>query len=370
MKYYIIAGEKSGDMHAAKLVTELQKLDTNAVFRGWGGDAMQNAGVTLVRHYRETSFMGIGEVIKNIFTIRRFLQKCKDDIMQMQPDVVILVDYAGFNLKIAKFAKKKGFKTFYYISPKIWAWYQSRAHNIKKVVDKMFVIMHFEKEFYKKFNFEVDYVGNPIFDAVDAFTPNPNFLAQHHLGDKPIIALLPGSRKQEIVNILPLMLKMPQYFPEYTFVVAGVEEIPKSYYDGISEKIVFNQTYDLLKNASAAIVTSGTATLETALFEVPQVVCYQTGLLTYVLGKLLIKVPFISLVNLIAGKEIVKELIQYDFNEEQLKKELGKILGTHKNQIKADYQAMKEMIKTQGVSKETARLMYGYLTTVDSAIKM
>ncbi|MFT5618764.1 MAG: lipid-A-disaccharide synthase [Arenicella sp.] len=363
MKYYLIAGEKSGDLHASNLMKELKLRDENAEFRVWGGDEMQKVGGEIVRHFKETAFMGFAEVIANLPKIYGFIKECKKDILNYKPDVVILVDYAGFNLRIAKFAKNKGFRTFYYISPKVWAWNQKRALKIKKVVDRMFVIMHFEQEFYRKFDYEVDYVGNPLFDAISQFEPNQNFLADNQLSDKPIIAVLPGSRKQEIKNMLSVMLEVRNQFADYQFVVAGVDSIPSELYDSVKEAnlpIVFNQTYDLLAHAKSALVTSGTATLETALFNVPQVVCYKTSPISYSIAKRLIKVPYISLVNLIAQKEAVKELIQKDFSVEKVSDELQKTLE-NPNPIKKDYAEMRAKIETEGTSKRTAELMWGYL---------
>jgi lipid-A-disaccharide synthase len=368
MKYYLIAGEKSGDLHASNLIKELVKLDDKAEIRAWGGDEMQKAGAKLVKHYSEMAFMGFWEVFKNLLTIRRFLKECEVDLQKYQPDVLILIDYAGFNLRVAAIAKKLGIKVFYYISPKVWAWNQSRALKIKKLVDKMFVIMHFEKAFYQKFDFEVDYVGNPIFDAIRNHQVNPKFLEENNLTSKPIIALLPGSRKQELAYIFPTMLETAKQFslkyPEYQFVVAGVNELPSSFYeDAISQglPVIKNDTYNLLSYSYSALVTSGTATLEVALFKVPQVVCYKTSWLTYQIAKSLIKVKYISLVNLIADKMLVKELIQKDLNVKLLTSSLEEILGKERPRILKEYEEMKKMIETEGASKETAKLMWKYL---------
>lgn len=363
MKYYIIAGEKSGDLHAANLMKELSKRDTEAEFRCWGGDKMKEAGGKLVHHYKETAFMGLMEVLRNLTEILGLLRECKRDIVAHQPDVLILVDFAAFNLPIAKFAKKKGFRVFYYISPKVWAWNQKRALKIKKYVDRLFVIMHFEKAFYKKYDYEVDYVGNPLFDEISTFNPNPNFIAENKLTDKPIIAVLPGSRRQEVRNMLTVMLEIAPKFPDYQFVIAGVDSLKVVLYEpAIMQDIpvIFNQTYDLLAHAKAALVTSGTATLETALFDVPQVVCYKTSPLTYHVAKRLIKVKYISLVNLIADKEVVKELIQKELNAANLEKELNKLLQ-NPAQLHRDYADMRKKIETEGCSKRTAELMTQYL---------
>lgn len=365
MKYYIIAGEKSGDLHASNLIKALKKKDSEASFRVWGGDMMQEAGATIVTHYREMAFMGVWEVIKNLPRILGFIKKCKADILQDKPDVIILVDYAGFNMRIAKFAKKKGFRTFYYISPKIWAWNQGRAKNIKKYIDRMFVILPFEKDFYKKYDYQVDYVGNPLFDAINDFESQEEFYQINQLNPaQKIIALLPGSRKQEVLKILPVLLETSTRFPDYQFVIAGVNNLEEELYAEAKAQnfhIIFNQTYDLLQHAHAAIVTSGTATLETALFEVPQVVAYKTSPLTAFLVSQLIKIDYVSLVNLIAAKEVVKELLQTKCTAETLTRELKLILHENREQIIKEYQDIKKQIKTEGVSKRTADLMWEYL---------
>ncbi|ANQ49009.1 lipid-A-disaccharide synthase [Flammeovirga sp. MY04] len=368
MKYYLIAGEKSGDLHASNLMKEILNNDPEAEFRFWGGEEMQKVGGTLIHHYSEISFMGFLEVAKNLLTIRRYMNECKKDILCWKPDVVILVDFSGFNLKIAKYVKPRGTKVFYYISPKVWAWNQSRAKRIRTAVDRMFVIMHFEKAFYKKYDYDVDYVGNPLFDAIKQFDPSPTFLEDNQLDpSKKIIAVLPGSRYQEVQMILQTMLTIiPKYNKEeFQFVVAGVDHLPSELYQEVKDlgvKLVFNQTYDLLSNATSAVVTSGTATLETALFEVPQVVCYRTSPVTYNIIKALIKVRFISLVNLIADKEVVRELIQNDFTTENLAQELEYTLTTKRDKILQDYKEMKAKIDTEGTSKKAASLMYKYLT--------
>ncbi|MEN7548736.1 lipid-A-disaccharide synthase [Rapidithrix thailandica] len=364
MKYYIIAGEKSGDLHASNLVKELSRLDPEATFRGWGGDEMEKAGVDLVTHYREMAFMGFWEVIVNFRTIRKFIKQCQKDILDYRPDVVILVDYAGFNLRIAKFTHKHGIRNYYYISPKLWAWNQKRAWKIKRYIDRMFVILHFEKDFYKKFRMEVDYVGNPLFDAISQFKADSRFLEKHQLTEKPLIAVLPGSRKQELKFIFETMLQVVDDFPGYQFVVAGVDNLPEEMYQPALDKglkVVYNATYDLLANAQAAVVTSGTATLETALFKVPEVVCYKMNRLTYFIGRLVIKVKYISLVNLLAQKEVVKELIQKEFTPENLGKELDAALNGKREVIMEDYQQLIDLIKTEGTSQRTASLMINYL---------
>jgi lipid-A-disaccharide synthase len=363
MKYYIIAGERSGDLHGSNLIKGIRKNDTDAQIRAWGGDMMQEAGAKIVKHYQDMAFMGFFEVIKNLPTIIGFLSFCKKDIKNFQPDVVILIDYAGFNMRVAKFAKTNGFKTFYYISPKVWAWNQSRALKIKQFVDKMFVIFPFEKEFFQKFDYEVEYVGNPLFDAIDDFTPNPNFRKDTRLGQKPIIALLPGSRKQEVETMLGLMMSQVYEFPDYQFVIGAVSNLPKELYARWQSifpvKIVMDDAYNLLSVADAALVTSGTATLETALFNIPQVVCYKGGWAAYQVYKRMIRVPFVSLVNLIAGREVVKELLQNDLTKENLFTELSKITinqTTRQNQLDG-YAEIKNILGEKGASERTGRLM-------------
>lgn len=366
MKYYIIAGERSGDLHASNLVKALKGQDSQAVFRGIGGDYLQAEGVSLLFHYQEISFMGFLEVISNLSAIKKALKKCKEDLSKYQPDVLILVDFAGFNLRVAKFAKENNLKVFYYISPKIWAWNQNRAFRVKQLVDRMFVILPFEKDFYRKFEYDVDYVGNPVYDAIGAHSPNPEFKIQNTLSDKPVIAILPGSRKQEVLSMLDIMVNIIPYFKDHEFVIAAVSNLPRSFYEPFNKKgikVVYDQTYDLLSVAETAVVTSGTATLETALFEVPQVVCYRTSGFTYTIAKMLIKVKYISLVNLVAGEEVVKELIQKEFTQENLINELNKITGDKINrdlQLEG-YKKVKSILGSIGASEKAARLMIGYL---------
>jgi lipid-A-disaccharide synthase len=368
MKYYIIAGERSGDLHASNLIKSIKQEDAEAQIRAWGGDMMQQAGATLVKHYKDLAFMGFWEVAKNLPTIMGFMKECQRDIVAYQPDVVVLVDYAGFNMRIAKFAKKQGIRVFYYISPKVWAWNQSRAYKIKANVDRLFVIFPFEVEFFKGYEYEVDYVGNPLLDAIAAFQPNPLFKQENNLPDKPIIALLPGSRKQEVEKMLEVMLGVVSKFNQYHFVIAAIRNLPESFYEPFSRvphvSVVYEQTYDLLAHAEAALVTSGTATLETALFEVPQVVCYKTGAITYTIAKSLIQIGFISLVNLIANKEVVKELIQENFNVPALAYELKKILPGSEYRIEqlAEYGKIKQKMGQPGASEKAAKLMVSYLT--------
>lgn len=368
MKYYLIAGEASGDLQASYLVKELAKADTQADFRCFGGELMEKQGATLIKHYRELAFMGVEAVIKNIRTIFKNMAFCKEDILAYQPDVLILIDYPGFNLKIAKWAKANNITVYYYISPKIWAWNQKRGHKIKALVDKMFVILPFEEEFYRKFNYEVDFVGHPLLDSIAdrEKVGFETFCTEHKLSNKPIIALLPGSRKQEISSMLSLMLSVVEKFPDYQFVIAGAPSQPLSFYQQfINTDIAFidNKTYDLLQHSTAALVVSGTATLETALFKVPQVVCYKTGWLFYNLAKLVIKVKFISLVNLIMDKEIVKELIQNELNTNNLTKELNKILQGESQKIMLNnYEELNKKLGGSGASKRAAELIYNYLS--------
>jgi lipid-A-disaccharide synthase len=372
MKYYIIAGEASGDLHASNLMKELKVLDKSADFRCWGGDLMKEQGAHLVKHYRDLAFMGFTEVLMNLKTILRNIDLCKKDILHQRPDVLILVDYPGFNLRIAEFAKAENIKVFYYISPQVWAWKQSRVHKIKRVVDKMFVILPFEKAFYERFDYAVDFVGHPLLDAVAIYRTKKEQLPI--ILDKPVIALLPGSRKQEINSMLPLMLTMQKYYPHHQFVIAGAPAQQKHIYQvhidqakqqgvGTNDvKIVYNQTYQLLQQSEAALVTSGTATLETALFGVPEVVCYKGGAVSFAIAKKLVKVKYISLVNLIMDREIVKELIQSELNEVNLKRELDKLLTANSRKMMlSDYEELKMKLGGAGASQKTAELMITYL---------
>lgn len=366
MKYYIIAGEASGDLHGANLMKALKTEDGAAEFRFFGGDLMLEQGGTLVKHFKDMAFMGFVEVLLNLSTVLKNISFCKQDVLDFKPDVLILIDFPGFNLKIADFAKKHNIKVFYYISPKVWAWNQKRVLKIKKVVDKMFCIFPFEVDFYKKWGMEVDYVGNPLLDAIHDFKSNPNFRAENQLEGKKIIALLPGSRRQELNYLLPTMMSVVDKFSEYQFVIAGAPNFSKvdyeAYMQGKSLPVVFSQTYDLLSHSEAAIVTSGTATLETALFKIPEVVVYKGNPISIGIAKLLVKIGFISLVNLIVNREIVKELIQEDCNTEKLGEELSKILsGTGREQMLADYEELMEKMGKPGASEKAAQLMIKYL---------
>lgn len=369
MKYYLIAGEASGDLHAANLMKALLKQDPKAEFRFWGGDLMQAVGGKLVKHYRDLAFMGFIEVVANLKTIFKNIKICKADISTYQPDVIIFVDYPGFNFRIAKWAKKQGFKTHYYISPQIWAWKENRIKAIKRDIDAMYVILPFEKDFYEqKHKFPVHFVGHPLLDAI-AQRPSIShqaFIAEHQLNNLPIIALLPGSRQQEISKMLKTMLEMVPHFPNYQFVIAGAPSQDLAYYEPFLAKnrvsVINNKTYDLLEVSTAALVTSGTATLETALFNIPEVVCYKGSYISYQIAKRIIKLNYISLVNLIMDKPVVTELIQNDFNPRKLREELNLILqSTKRKQVLEDYQQLRKKLGGKGASERTATLIYNSL---------
>ena len=371
MKYYIIAGEASGDLHGSNLIKGLREADPQAQCRAWGGDLMEAAGGQIVKHYRDLAFMGFAEVLLNLRTILGNIKFCKQDVLAYQPDALILIDYPGFNLRIAKWAKAQGLKVYYYISPQLWAWHSSRVHGIKASVDRLFVILPFEEEFYRQYDYEVDFVGHPLMDVVDEKPEKESFLEDNELSNRPIIALLPGSRKQEIERMLEVMLEVAPAFPEYQFVIAGAPSQPEGFYRRILDKapphagqarLVDNQTYALLRHAEAALVTSGTATLETALFGVPQVVCYRGGRLSYLIARRLVSVEFIALANLIAGKEVVKELIQDECTADNLKTELQKLLQPeHRQRIQEGYALIRERMGQPGASRKAARLIVGYL---------
>ena len=365
MKYYIISGEASGDLHASNLMKALKKEDNHADFRFWGGDLMLAQGGTLVKHYKDLAFMGFAEVVMNLRTILNNISFCKKDLLEYAPDALILVDYPGFNLRIAEFAKKNGITVHYYISPQIWAWKEKRIKKIKRDIDQMYVILPFEKEFYEeKHDFPVHFVGHPLLDAIADRKPisHETFAEENGLNDKPIVALLPGSRKQEITKMLSVMLKMAAKFPDHQFVIAGAPGQELSFYHkflkGDNTSIVENKTYDLLSVATAAIVTSGTATLETALFKVPEVVCYKGNEISYQIGKRLVNVKFISLVNLILDTEAVTELIQDEFNEVNLENELFRILDFKgRESIFDHYYRLERALGGKGASEKTAKLI-------------
>ena len=364
MKYYIIAGEASGDLHASNLMKAIKQKDHNAEFRFWGGDLMQKQGGTLVKHYRDLAFMGFLEVIQNLKTILNNIKLCKKDIQEHRPDVLILVDYPGFNLRIAKFAKELGIKVIYYISPQLWAWKEGRVETIKKYVDEMMVILPFEKDFYRKHDVEAHFVGHPLLDAIEGLDPvdSQKFKSENKLNEKEIIALLPGSRKQEVTKMLELMLSVRSYFSDYQFVIAGAPSLEKDFYEQFVDAdvhFVSNKTYDLLRCSKAALVTSGTATLETALLNIPEVVCYRGSRISYEIGKRLIKnIKYISLVNLIMDKEVVTELIQNELNTENLVKELNQILNTEKRkQVLNDYEILRSKLGGSGASNNAAEII-------------
>ncbi len=384
MKYYIIAGEASGDLHGSNLIKELQKLDGSANIRCWGGDMMQSTGATLVKHYRDLAFMGFAEVVMNLKAILANLKFCKEDILQFNPDVLILIDYPGFNLRIAEWAKTVNsqrstvnWKTVFYISPQVWAWKESRVPKMKKTIDKMIVILPFEKDYYKnKWNWDVDYVGHPLVQVIEEFkqsTANRQQLTETTGNQQPAtsnyIALLPGSRKQEIAKKLPIMLEVSKAFPQYQFVLAKAPALDDEFYAGFMQRYtnvssVRNKTYELLMQSTAALVTSGTATLETALFAVPEVVCYKGSNVSYQIAKRVIKIKYISLVNLIMDKPVVKELIQNDLTPENLKHELSELLfnESKKQQLKKDYEDLKNILSAGGnASANAAKIIFDFI---------
>lgn len=362
MKYYVIAGEASGDLHGSNLIKALKQTDQHAAFRAWGGDMMQTAGADIVKHYRDLAFMGFAEVIMNLRTILNNLTFCKADILSYKPDVLILIDYPGFNLRIAKWAKAQGLKVIYYISPQVWAWKENRVKTIRQCVDKMLVILPFEKDFYRKWKYEVTYVGHPLVEVVDEYVKKgAGQNSALSFIQKPVIALLPGSRKQEILKKLPVMLEVSKTFPDYQFVVAKAPGQDDSFYDELLSqypgvKSVSGKTYDLLMGAKAALVTSGTATLETALFGVPEVVCYKGSPVSYAIAKRVIKIKYISLVNLIMDKPVVKELIQHDMTAGNITRELNDILYNPERiqQLKSDYRQLHEILSAGGHASDNA----------------
>jgi len=370
MRYYLIAGEASGDLHASNLMKELKKQDNDPLFRHWGGDLMQQQGGDLVKHYRDLAFMGFLEVVIHLKEILENLKFCEKDILRFQPDVIILVDYPEFNLRIARFAHRHGIRVFYYISPQLWAWRSSRVQLIRKYVDQMFVILPFEKEFYAKYNVPVDFVGHPLLDVINDKMPvlsRAEFLSVNGLSDRPIIALLPGSREMEIRKILQIMLSIVPFFSTYQFVVAVAPAIPVTFYQeilkGTSVGLSVNHTYDLLKNSMAALVTSGTATLETALMGIPQVVCYKGNVLSYAIARSFVHVDYISLVNLIVGKLIVSELIQHHLTCRNLVEELKKILYDQEFRLKMreGYSELFNSLGGEGASQRCAIQIIQYL---------
>nr|WP_305067239.1 lipid-A-disaccharide synthase [Mangrovivirga halotolerans] len=365
----MIAGERSGDMHAGNLIKALASIDNKAEFFGWGGDYMKDAGMELLQHYQSISFMGFWEVIQNFRTIKKAIKQCKSDISSVQPDAIILVDFAGFNLRMAAFAQSLGIPVHYYISPKIWAWNTKRAYKIKRLVDHMYCILPFEVEFYEQFDYSTDYVGNPLFDQIRNFQPDISFLNRiNEKGSQKIIALLPGSRYQEVSTMLNEMLEVIPEFPEATFVVAAVDNLPEELYAKVDEfdnvKLINGQTYDLLNVADAALVTSGTATLETALFNVPHLICYKAGTVSYLIAKQLIKVDYIGLPNLIAGKEVVPELIQDKMNSKEMMEGLKEIIsGGRREEMIDGFREIKEILGNKKASLEAGKLIFSRLNS-------
>jgi lipid-A-disaccharide synthase len=368
MRYYVIAGEASGDLHASNLIRELVQLDTDAVFRGFGGDLMEKAGMQLVKHYREMAFMGFVPVLLNIRTIRRNLKICEQDLVNFNPDVLILVDYPGFNLRMAEFAKSRGFRIYYYISPKIWAWKQKRIKKIKAFVDEMFTILPFETEFYRQHGYHVNYVGNPVLDALTAKSAKisfADFCRENQLPERPVIALLPGSRLQEIESLLPSMLKAAAVFSGFQVVVTAAPNIEEKIYtplmDNYPARLIKGKTYDVLRHARAAVLASGTVSLEAGIIGCPQIVAYKMagGMLTQLIGRRLIKVKWASLVNLILGREAVKELIQINFTVNKIRAELDRVLNkpAYRNEILKSYQELRQKLGAPGASRKAAVLM-------------
>ena len=369
MKYYLIAGERSGDLHGSNLIKALKKEDPNGVFRGFGGDYMKEAGAEIVVHYKEMAVMGLVEVFKNIFKIKKYLSLCYKDISEFQPDALIFIDFSGFNLRIASKVSDLKFKKFYYISPKLWAWNQKRAYKIKKFIDKIFVILPFEKEFYARFDVDAKYVGNPVMDAINAFQPEKGFMSKHKIIDTDgIVALLPGSRKQELLQLLPKMIEVARALPKKTFGLSMIKNLPNDLYeDALNEPNIMpvvEDNYNLLLNSEAAVVTSGTATLETALFDIPQIVIYRTRNLNYAIGSRFVKVKYISLVNLIVDQEIVKELIQDEVTTEAITTELRGILEDekHRGKIMTGYKKLRSTLKGDNASQNTATEIFELLS--------
>lgn len=364
MKYYIIAGEASGDLHGSNLVASLRAQDPEAKIRAWGGEKMRRNGANVVKNYHDLAFMGFVEVLMNLRTILKNFSFCKKDIAEFNPDAIVLIDYPGFNLKVAKWAHKKGYKVFYYISPQVWAWKRRRVYKIKRVVDKMLCILPFEKKFYDSYNVDCQFVGHPLLDEIAKVNPvdKNKFYKSNRLNPKKeIIAMLPGSRRQEVSRMLTVMLEVVKQFPNYQFVIACAPSLPVSYYkeiigDKANVRLVVNRTYQLLQLSSAAMVTSGTATLETALFDVPEVVCYKANKISYIIARQLAKVRFICLVNLIMDREVVKELIQNDLTPNNVANELKSLLASSKRQKKLleDYEELKAVLGNAGASDKAA----------------
>lgn len=373
MKYYIIAGEASGDLHGANLLSELKKLDSEASFRCWGGDKMQAQGAVIAKHIKDLAFMGFVEVLMNIRTITKNIRFCKDDILNHRPDVLILIDYPGFNLRMAEFAHKNGIKVFYYISPTVWAWKEGRVEIVKRAVDKMFVILPFEKPFYAKHNCEVDYEGHPLIDEIEKIKKEipsyEDFIKENNLSGKPIIACLPGSRKQEISKMLSVMLTMQKHFPEYELVIAGAPNLSEEYYNSICNlngaKIISGKTYHLLHHAKVGLIKSGTSTLEAALFNLPEVCCYSANAASIWIAKKFVNIKYFSLPNLIMDKKVITELLQEQLTEENLKTELQLVIqeGTHRTEMLNNFEQLNQLLGGTGASERIAKKMYSYLIT-------
>jgi len=368
MKYYLIAGEASGDLHGSNLLREIASIDSEASFRGFGGDKMATQGMDIIIHYKKIAFMGFKEVILNLFTFMKAFRVVKQDILKFKPDVLILIDYPGFNLRMAKFAKQHGLKVIYYISPQLWAWKEGRINAIRQYVDKMICILPFEKDYYAKWNYKVDYVGHPLMETIEIHKPAPDFIRKNSLNEKPIIAILPGSRKQEIQKILPVLVSVQKEFPAYQFVVAATSNFSSGFYKtsaGTEDiKLVFDETYDLLSHAQAGLITSGTATLETALFGIPLIVCYSTTSFTYYISKSFIKINYISLVNLILDKPAIKELIQHELTAENITKELRKILedDRYRDEMLKNLANLKALLGEEKASSKAAEIIYRFIS--------
>lgn len=370
MKYYLIAGEASGDLHASYLISALKKQDPEAEIRGWGGDLMEQEGMALVRHYKETAYMGFVEVVANLRSIAKNIKECKRDILDYQPDALILVDYPGFNLRIAGFAKDKGLNVFYYIAPKAWAWKKSRGHKLRKAVDKLFAILPFEEEFFGEFNVNTEYVGNPLMDqlSLDASTHDyESFLQENNLAFKPIISLFPGSRKQEIDEIFPAMLEVSRLYTDYQFVVGGAPSQSTAIYRKHMKEenipVLFGQGQDLMKYSRAALITSGTATLEAALLNLPQVICYKGNRISIEIARRVVKVKYIGLANLIMDKPVIPELIQDDMTIERMNTELDHMLHNRerRQQLFDDYKALRKKVGGPGASQKVANSVIRFL---------
>jgi lipid-A-disaccharide synthase len=370
MRYYLIAGERSGDLHGGNLIRAIRQHDPNFVARGFGGNDMRDAGMELTRHYEQMAFMGFLRVITNLGKIKAIMAQCKADILTFKPDVVVLIDYGGFNMRIAKFAKENGFKVFFYISPKVWAWNTKRASKLKASVDRMFCILPFEKDFYKKFDWDVDYVGNPVLDAIKKFKRDPEFLKKNDLSrTSKIVALLPGSRKMELERVVPIFSKLVDANPDIQFVVAAVKTLPADLYQPLARaKLVFESTYDLLSVADAALVTSGTATLETALFKIPEALVYKTNVVEEAIVRSVVKVKWLGLVNLILNRPAVRELYQANMTVPKLSEELNRLLSddAYRAELQRSYDELYKILDIGSASENAGALMVQYLAPHNS----